>query len=400
MFKASFYKKNRKDLFKNAQADIVIISAAGLLQRSADTSYPFKQDTNFWYLTACNEPDFILVITSNKHILIEPKRDKHRDLWEGSIKTVSIKTSSGVDEILSYTEGWNFIKQYGHGKIIATVLPPKPYISAHGLYTNPAHLQLHTKIKKLAPVKIINAQLHIARLRQFKTPQEINAIQTAITITQQSLQVIKESVTTYKNESDIQHRLTYEFLQRGSQGHAYDPIIATDKNATTIHYIANNHTLKDANMVLLDVGAEYDNYAADISRTYALNTPTERLSAVHAAVLNTQQQIIAYLEPGITMKELEQKTLDLFTEQIKSLGLSQSVRTYYPHAVSHHLGLDVHDPADYTQPLQPGMVITIEPGLYIPDENIGVRIEDDVLITDTGVQNLSEKVPHSLLYYI
>ncbi len=400
MFNAQFYKKNRKDLFLNAQADVVIISSAGLLQRSVDTTYVFKQDNNFLYLTGCNQPDFVLVITAKKHILVQPNRDKHRVLWEGAIDTAAIKSISDVDEVLTHNDGWEFINQLVEGKKLATIAPAKPYISAHGFYTNPARALLHTRLKKLKPAQIINAQPLIAKQRQHKTPAEITAIQTAIDITQQSLQVVKDNMANYKNESNIMHMLTYEFMQRGAQGHAYDPIIATDKNATTIHYVANNSPLKGKNMILFDVGAEYNNYAADISRTYALRSPGGRLTAVHDAVLAVQQQLIESLKPGITIKELEQKTEYLLAQQVKSLGLSGNVRNFYPHGVSHHLGLDVHDPADYKQPLQPGMVITIEPGIYIAEENIGVRIEDDVLITDSGARNLSKNVPTDLLYYL
>lgn len=400
MFDASFFRGNRLALYKKARADCVVITAAGLVQRSADTAFAFKQDTNFWYLTGCNQPDFLLVITEHRHVLIKPKRDKHRDLWEGEISAPVLQKVSGVDEILSYQDGMRYIKHAVMGKKVATIVPPKSYINAHGLYTNPARATLYRRIKRLQPAQIIDARSLLALLRQYKKPQEIAAIQKAINITAQSLDIIKDHISTLTSESDIQHRLTYEFVTRGAQGHAYDPIIASDKNATTIHYTANNSSLKNAAMVLYDVGAEYNHYAADVSRTYALKPPTKRLSAVHMAVHNTQQQLISELKPGVTLKELEKKTEQLLAAHVKALGLHGNVRSYYPHGVSHHLGLDVHDAADYAQPLLPGMVITIEPGLYIPNESIGVRVEDDVLITDTGANNLSAKIPHSLLYYM
>jgi len=194
-------------------------------------------------------------------------------------------------------------------------------------------------------------------------------------------------------------------MNSGAEGHAYEPIIATDENATVIHYTANNTTLHNKKMILFDVGASYGLYAADISRTYALQKPSTRLRQLHAAVCHAQKTIMKSIKPGLTMKKLELLAEDVIGNSLIDLGLANTkdlaiTRQFYPHAVSHFLGLDVHDAADYDLPLAEGMVITVEPGLYIPNERIAVRIEDDVVITKDGCQNLSANIPTNLLYYM
>jgi Xaa-Pro aminopeptidase len=153
-------------------------------------------------------------------------------------------------------------------------------------------------------------------------------------------------------------------------------------------------------MILFDIGAEVSGYAADVSRVYALQKPTSRQVQLFNAVYDVQQQIMQLARPGVTILELEQKTQMLLSSKLPALKLYEPIKHYYPHGVSHHLGLDVHDTADYHVPLQKNMIITIEPGLYIPEESIGIRIEDDILITDTAPKNLSANIPHDLLYYL
>jgi Xaa-Pro aminopeptidase len=259
---------------------------------------------------------------------------------------------------------------------------------------------LYNKLKRKSAYELVDIRLHLARLRSIKSDQEIDIIKGAIAITAESLDSVMQTRKDAQHEYDLEHKLTYEFLRRGADGHSFSPIIATDKNAAIIHSISNKSPLQNAQSVLFDIGAELNGYAADISRVYALKKPSDRFVQVFNAVLDVQQQIIAYAKPGLTIKQLEQKTELLLSAKLVTLGVKGPTRHYYPHGVSHHLGLDVHDSADYKQPLEAGMIITVEPGLYFADEQIGVRIEDDILITDTGNQNLSANVPHDLLYYM
>jgi Xaa-Pro aminopeptidase len=203
-------------------------------------------------------------------------------------------------------------------------------------------------------------------------------------------------------EYEIEAAFTHAFRSNGATGHAYDPIVAGGKNACTLHYNDNNMALPKNGLVLMDIGARVGGYAADITRTYAIGTPTQRQKDVHAAVESAHHAIITLLRPGASVIEYHDSVDAIMKEALIGLGLMQSVddtkayRTYFPHAVSHGLGIDVHDGLGRPETFQPGMVLTVEPGIYIPSEGIGVRIEDDILITDTGHRNLSAALPTSL----
>jgi Xaa-Pro aminopeptidase len=205
----------------------------------------------------------------------------------------------------------------------------------------------------------------------------------------------------YAQEYEIEADLTRGFRRRGAMGHAFEPIVAGGERACTLHNVANNGQLSSDELLLLDVGAEVRHYAADITRTYSIGTPSRRQQAVFDAVLEVQQFAFSLLKPGALLKENEQQIEQFMGEKLRELGLIKNiehdeVRKFYPHSTSHFLGLNVHDIGDYSRPLEPGMVLTVEPGMYIPDEKIGVRIEDDVLITDDGYEILTDRLPRSL----
>jgi Xaa-Pro aminopeptidase len=186
----------------------------------------------------------------------------------------------------------------------------------------------------------------------------------------------------------------------GCLSHAYDPIVAYGANACTLHYTKNSDVLRGKNFLLMDVGASVDGYASDITRTYAYKEPTKRQAAVHQAVQEAQQQIIALLGPDVDVACYQTQVDEIMLEALRSLNLvgsdpHKSLRRYMPHAVSHGLGLDVHDSLGGPAAFAPSMVLTVEPGIYIPEESIGVRIEDDIVITDSGRKNLSQKLPIS-----
>ena len=407
MFPPEFFANNRKKLLQTSGLELVVIAANGLLQRSGDTTFAFRQDSNFWYLCGVDLPDYILIITIDADYLIAPDREAHRDLWEGKVDTKTLLSVSGVKDILSKDAALSMLQdkiQLCHK--VGIIPAPDTYAAMHGFYTNPARLSLINELRKFVdPKAMIDVRTAIARLRQIKYPQELQSIKKAIDITGDAFKQLKNVVSSLKTEADIQHFLTYVMMQNGADGHAYEPIIASDVNAATIHYTANNASLKNKAMILYDVGASYQLYAADISRTYALKNPSSRLIALHAAVCESQMAIMKLIKPGVTMKQLELAAEDIVGDSLLQLGLIQSkesekIRQFYPHAVSHFLGLDVHDTADYDLALSEGMVITVEPGIYIQNESLAVRIEDDIVITKDGCINLSAQIPRDLLYYI
>ncbi len=405
-FTSEFFAGNRRrlrELFTGTAP--IVVTANGLLQRGADSTFAFAQDANFWYLTGIDEPDIILVMDRDKEYLIVPKRSASREAFDGAVETEPLIRRSGVDTVYDDTAGWEQLaarlKKVKHA---ATLAVPLPYVEQFGMYTNPARAALTERLKSYKPeLDLLDLHLHLIRLRMVKQPEEIKAIQAAIDITIASLKEVSRPVKLqgYAHEYEVEAELNRAFRRRGSHGHAFEPIIAGGERACTLHNVANNGQLASDELLLMDVGAEVEHYAADITRTYALGKPSRRQQAVHAAVLEVHQYACGLLKPGIMMKEYEQQIEHFMGEKLRELGLIKSitheiVRTYYPHATSHFLGLNVHDVGDYERPLEPGMVLTVEPGIYIPAEGIGVRIEDDVLIMPDGIKLLTAKLPREL----
>jgi Xaa-Pro aminopeptidase len=365
------------------------VTANGLLQRNSDTNYPFRQDSTFWYLTGLNEPDLVLVMDKGKEYLIAPERDEHRAAFDGDIDYSELTKQSGIEQIFDAKLGW---KQLGarikRVKHIATLAAPAPYVEQHGLYTNPSRAYLIENIKSYNPeIELLDLRSHITRMRMIKQPVEIEQIQRAIDITEQTLSKL------HKRGCAI----TGAF-RKANAHHAYQPIVAAGSNACTLHYIKNDGSIPENSLLLLDVGAEVNNYAADITRTYAVGTPTKRQQQVFDAVIAVQQFAIGKLKIGTDMRQYEEVVMQFMGEKLRELGLiklieNETVRKYYPHATSHFLGLDVHDIADYERPLEAGTVLTVEPGIYIPEEGIGIRIEDNIIMEDDGPRVLSSKLP-------
>ena len=217
----------------------------------------------------------------------------------------------------------------------------------------------------------------------------------AIGLTVEAFNAVRSQLSTLQHEYEVEAAFSYHFRRHGAPGHAYDPIVAGGGRACTLHYVANDQPLQTGELLLLDVGARVSGYAADITRTYAIGEPTDRQRAVHAAVQQAHQQIISLLAPGLSVRAYHDSVDDIMKQALVGLGLMHdladdaSYRRYFPHAISHGLGVDVHDSLGGPDVLKEGMVLTVEPGIYIPEEAIGVRIEDDILITADGARNLS-----------
>lgn len=406
LFTSDFFIGNRERLQKELGANLVVISANGLLQRSADTTFTFRQDSNFWYLTGIAEPDYILVMNGESTFLIEPKRWEHRDQWEGSLDKSSMKEQSGISEIIEHHEGWTkldlLIKKY---KKVHTLTPAEAYVEHFGFYTNPARASLLNALSKHRKIELVDIRKTLARMRQVKQPEEIKALQRAVDITVASLNKIVKRIDKYKSEREVNADLTREFIRRGAEGHAYQPIVAAGGNAAIIHYVDNDQPIASGDFLLMDVGAEFCGYSADITRTFATGKLSARQKQVYKAVQRVHKYALSLLRPGLDMREYEGEVDKFMAIQLEKLGVLDDVtnkrklKKFYPHLTSHFLGLDTHDAADYTMPLEPGMVITVEPGIYLPEENIGVRIEDNILITETGAQILSADIPSNLVQY-
>jgi Xaa-Pro aminopeptidase len=398
LFNKHFFSQNRQKLASNSQNDLIIIPAAGLIQRSADTLYKFKQSPNFWYLTGISEPDMTLVIDKRQDqtYIIAGYRHKHRDAWDGAVDLNLVRANSGIAEIIDYHSGWKRLRLSVKSSQKIGILEPKPtYNKTHGYFQNPTPFELKKRIKRLNPsTSLEDLSVKVAEQRQVKQAPEIAAIKQAINITLAGIDEVRQAANRLKNECQAEAILSQVFISSGASGHAFQPIVASAKNATTIHYTANNSLIRPDQFLLLDVGAEYNEYSADISRTLTVGTPTERHLQIYQAVLSAQAFAYSLLRSGKKLQDLEVQVCDFIGQKLLELRLiskpsKEQIRRYYPHSFSHHLGLDVHDVANYTLPLEPNNVITVEPGIYVPEEGIGVRIEDDVLITSNGYLVLS-----------
>jgi len=403
---AEFFQGNRerlRQLFTGTAP--IVITAHAQLQQSADEAYPFRQDSSFYYLTGVTDPGVVLVMDKTKEYLIVPPREVVIEQFDGVIDPVQLARVSGIQTVVTQKEGWRMLstrlKKSAH---VATLGAAPRYIEYLGMYTNPARADLIAQMKEINPkLELLDLRTHLSRMRMVKQPAEIEVIKRAIEVTCSTIKTITRpsKLVKYANEYEIEAELTYGFRRQGAP-HAFHPIVSSGKNTCTMHYLKAESPLKSGELLLLDVGAEYEFYASDIARTMSLGgNPTRRQKQVYDAVLDVQEYAFTLLKPGVVLQEYEQQIENYMGEKLRELGLiktitSDAVRQYFPHRTSHFLGLDTHDAGDYEHPIEPGVIITVEPGIYIPEEGIGIRIEDDVLITVDGIENLSAGLPRAL----
>lgn len=403
--RASLWKENRQALLPFIpEGYAAIVFANTLIPSEADTTFPFRQNTNFYYLTGIDQPDAILVLfpsakkAQDREILFIPHHDPHRQLWEGwhySLEEAS--KTSGISEVryvhefylwlrrnISYMEGFalDFNEHERQGRFISSL--------AHDFAMRmrkefPAH-----KFYRLAP--------HLYRLRMVKKPDELAYIRRAIEITIGAIRSAQSLLREGTYEYELEAQIGYEITRRGARW-AFEPIIASGENSCVLHYQYNSQRLQAGKVVLIDVGAAYGYFCADLTRTYAVGELSQRHEKYLDTVVQVQRYAQQKLRPGITLGEWQEEVGEFFQEALKEVELLRpnespaAYKRYFPHGLGHHLGLEVHDSALREEVLAPNMVITCEPGLYIPAEEIGIRIENDILLTPTGCENLSAELP-------
>lgn len=404
-FTAGFFAGNRQNVRKNLPADAsVVLTANGLLQRNADNTFPFRQDSSFWYLTGLSEPDILLVMDKDEDYLIVPGRSAIRERFDGSVDHTELLRISGVAAVYDEVSGWQRLRAAARSsKRVATLLASPPYISGFGMHTNPARKRLIRRLKGVqSGLEMIDIRPRLAELRMIKQKPELAAIQQAIDVTLDTMADVlrPEQWQKYTYEYEVEGDLIGGYRRAGAESLAFTPIVAGGIRACTFHNVANQSRLTPHELVVIDTGAEVGQYAADITRTVAFGTPTDRQRAVFDAVLEAQQYGIGLLKPGLTFREWDEKVRSFVGQKLIGLKLietadAESIARYYPH-YSHFLGLDVHDVGDYSKAFAAGMVLTCEPGIYIPEESVGVRIEDDILITESGHKVLSSALPSVL----
>lgn len=398
----SFFSGNRERVYDELKGGLLVVPAYAEMQRSHDMANKFDQEGNFWYLTGVEHPDWWLMMDAKRRRswLVSPSMDPLHEIFNGSLSPDKAKEISGVEDIIDRQEADNWLRQAARShRLVHTVGQPKN-ADKFGFTLNPAAHEMHEKLERVF-TSVSDFRLELARLRAVKQLVEIAVMQSAIDLTAKSFKHVYDNLANYKYEYEVEADFTHDFRRAGAEGHAYDPIVAFGKNACTLHYVRNNDKIKKGQMLLLDVGARKGGYAADITRTYAVGEVSKRQRDVHDAVRQAQEKIIDLLEPGLLGAEYQKQVDIIMKDSLVSLGLikdhtDEAYHKYFPHSIGHGLGRDVHDSLGDSRTFQSGMVVTVEPGIYIPEEGIGVRIEDDILITDAGHKNMSAKLKTGL----
>lgn len=390
----------RPPILEIFQDKIAVFAAHAAVQKNADTAYPYVQESNFFWLTGIKEQGWQLIIDgfAGRVWLVAPTIADQHQLFDGSLAHDEARRISGIETIITAAEAEELLKTLAGQHDQVYTLAGHPHADHFDFIENPAPLALYAHLKTLFQT-VQDCRHLLAKQRAIKHSDEVLAIQEAVDVTIDAFSSVHDSLSALHSEYEIEAEFNYRFTRAGTDGHAYDPIIAGGANACTLHYGKNEAGLPDNGLVLLDVGAQVNGYAADITRTYAVGTPTDRQVAVHAAVETAHHEIIALLGPDVSVRAYHEEVDVIMRRALDSLGLLKSdddYRKYFPHAISHGLGVDVHDALGKPEVFKPGMVLTVEPGIYIPEEGIGVRIEDDILITESGRTNLSAALPTSL----
>lgn len=366
------------------------------MQSSGDMAFPFRQEANFWWLTGLTQPDWWLIIDGNNHkcYLVAPQSDATRAIFDGEVAKDEVQSTTGISEILTEADAVQLLRTLAAKHSLAYGLGADPHEGYYHFVKNPGPKEAWQRVGRIFTGAQDSRRI-LSKLRAIKQPEELSAIRQAIATTMQVFSDVKAHIGEYVHEYEIEAEFTGRFRKAGYEGHAYDPIVATGKNACTLHYNRNSDKIMKKQLILLDIGARCGGYPADITRTYATSEPTKRQSEVHAAVQSAHHEIIALLKPDSSMDQYLRAVDDIMKRALVSLRLMKTMaddanyRRYFPHAISHGLGVDVHDSLGGFGVFKPGMVLTVEPGIYIPEEDIGVRIEDNILITETGHENLS-----------
>ena len=404
---------------------VAIVPAAHEQTRSYDTEFRFRQDSDFWYLTGFPEPDAVAVIDPKNakapYTLYVRPRDLEMETWfgrrqgvEGAVKNYDADRSFPIEKF---------------GADLAKLLEGHDTLYYRFAVDSALDQQIlgylkEQRVRRLKsaypPHTIIDPTIILGEMRLHKTDEEVDFMQTAATISADAHTLAMKRVKPGMNESQVEALMESYMRSKGASGVAYNSIIGGGDNATILHYVENNMPLKDGDLILIDAGAEYRGYAADITRTFPVNGKfTKAQREVYDVVLDVQLKCIEYTKTGNTVRGRQNYSIELLTEGMQKLGLlkgntkdlikKKAYMKYYMHGVGHYLGLDVHDAGRYftdqqarnSRPFAPGMVLTVEPGLYIPPDDktaparyrgIGVRIEDDVLVTNDGNRNLTAKV--------
>jgi Xaa-Pro aminopeptidase len=395
------FKENRERFKKEMKPNsVAIFFSNDRMPRNADTGLTFYQNTDLFWLTGIDQEETMLVLFPDcknedfREMLFVRETSEHLAIWEGDKLTkVQATENSGIESV-QWSNKWEAVFP------VVMNLAENCYLNLneHDRYSSPvqyADLRFAKGIMDRFPLHEYERSAPIMhRLRSVKSAAEIELMKKACSITasafERVLKFIKPCVLEYEIEAEIMH----EFIRSGSKGHAYEPIIASGKNSCVLHYIQNENVCKDGDILLMDFGAEYANYNSDLTRCVPVNGKfSPRQKEVYNAVLRIFYAASGMLAPGVIIKEYQEKVGKLMEKELVELGLltmdeikgqdekNPAYKKFFMHGTSHYLGLDVHDLGSRYQPMTEGMVFTVEPGIYIREEGLGIRIESDFLVT-------------------
>ena len=418
---------------------VAVFVGAGLAVRSADTEFPFRQDSDFWYLTGFDHPDAIAILSTREgpdFTLFVQARDRMAETWtgvrpgvEGAVSEYDANVAYPCEELLS-----KLPELLRGAKRIYHSLGRNPQIDA-SIIALQDEIRRQSRGGILPANEIIDPRLLLHEMRLHKSADEIHIMQRAADITLEAHHRAAQLAQPERFEYELEAELGHVFRARGGSGPAYGTIVGGGVNATILHYIRNDQPLRAGDLVLIDAGVELEGYASDVTRTYPVGGRFEPAARdLYEVVLAAQEKAIEVSRPGTTLPEIHSAALHVLCEGMVALGIlkgdvdhiieTEAFRPYYMHGTSHWLGLDVHDVGAYVasgetsvpvdknaksdakpRPLCEGMVYTVEPGLYIPvdDPNapdafkgIGIRIEDDIVVTKDGILNLNRDIPKAI----
>ena len=425
--KQTEFKNRRKKLLQRiGKGNIALIGSASIQTRNRDVDFPFRQDSDFFYLTGFNEPDALAVFIPEReqgeYILFCREFDEKKALWEGA--------HAGLEGATAHYEANDAFPIDDLADILPGLLENKAKVFYpmgrnseldHNLLEWINHIRSQSRTGVTAPNDLSSLDVILHEMRLLKSIGELKLMRRAAEVSAaahiKAMQACKAGLFEYQIEAELVHH----FIQNGLRAVAYPSIVAGGKNACTLHYTENNSKLKNGDLLLIDAGAECDHYAADITRTFPISGSfTEPQKQLYQLVLDAQTAALEQIQPGLPWNNAHDASVEVLTKGLVELGLlkgkvkklikDEKYKQFYMHRIGHWLGMDVHDVGDYKvnqewRLLEAGMVLTIEPGLYIPvdcktvDEKwrgIGIRIEDDVLVTSQGHEVLTSGVPKSI----
>lgn len=410
---ATTYKEHRKRFMASMQPNsIAVFHSNDIMPTSADGTMPFKQSSDIFYLCGIDQEETVLILypdasdASMREVLLVRETNEHIAIWEGHKFSKQESTDlSGIDNV-------QWTSQYD--TLLKTLIPQADRIylnsNEHLRQSNEVETRtqrMNREIRKRYPLhQYERSAPAMHRTRSVKSPEEIEQMQRAVDITGRSFERICKFIKPGVKEYEIEAEILHEFVRSGSRGHAYTPIIASGFSACVLHYIDNDKECKDGDVILMDYGCEYGNYASDMTRCVPVNGRfTDRQRAVYNAVLRVKTEATKLLRPGTMLGEYHKEVGKLMESELIGLGLIDKhdvakqdpsnpvYKKYFMHGTSHFIGLDVHDVGLWNEPIKENMAFTVEPGIYIREESLGIRLENDIIVTKDGHRDLFKDIP-------